>query len=103
MNKKLQCAIPNQVRDRLKERCHNASIAGNIKIIFAKQHVMKKLLVILFFITSYSFGQQPLQLNDAINIALKNSYDIEVAKNNVQINSINNNYGVAGGLPAVTG
>ena len=44
-----------------------------------------------------------MQLSDAINIALKNSYDIEVAKNNVRINSINNNYGVAGGLPVVTG
>ena len=64
---------------------------------------MKKFLVILFFITNYSFGQQPLRLDDAINIALKNSYDIEVARNNVQINSINNNYGVAGGLPLITG
>ncbi len=64
---------------------------------------MKRLLVILFFASTYSFGQQPLQLNDAINIALKNSYDIEVARNNVEINSINNTYGVAGGLPVVTG
>ena len=64
---------------------------------------MKKILSILIFISTYSFAQQPLQLSDAINIALKNSYDIEVAKNNVRINSINNNYGVAGGLPAVTG
>jgi len=64
---------------------------------------MKKIFIILFFVSNYSFAQQPLQLNDAINIALKNSYDIEVAKNNVRINSINNNYGVAGGLPIVTG
>ncbi len=64
---------------------------------------MKKIFIILFFISNYSFAQQPLQLNDAINIALKNSYDIEVAKNNVRISSINNNYGVAGGLPIVTG
>lgn len=64
---------------------------------------MKTLLIILFFISSYSFAQQPMQLNNAINIALKNSYDIEVAKNNVEINSINNNYGIAGGLPIVTG
>lgn len=64
---------------------------------------MKKFLIIVFFISTCSFAQQPLQLNDAINIALKNSYDIEVAKNNLRINSINNNYGVAGGLPEVTG
>ena len=64
---------------------------------------MKKLLIILFFINTKIIAQQPLQLGDAINTALKNSYDIQLAKNNVQINSINNNYGVAGGLPVVTG
>ena len=65
---------------------------------------MKKMLVILLlFATTCGFSQQPLQLNDAINIALKNSYDIQVAKNNVEINSINNDYGVAGGLPVVAG
>ena len=65
--------------------------------------VMKKIFIILFFISTKIFAQQPLQLSDAINIALKNSYDIEVAKNNVRINAINNDYGVAGGLPVVTG
>jgi len=64
---------------------------------------MKKIFIILFFISTKIFAQQPLQLSDAINIALKNSYDIEVAKNNVRINAINNDYGVAGGLPVVTG
>ena len=64
---------------------------------------MKKIFIILFFISTKIFAQQPLQLSDAINIALKNSYDIEVAKNNVRINSLNNDYGVAGGLPVVTG
>ncbi len=64
---------------------------------------MKGFFSILIFISTCSMAQQPLQLGDAINIALKSSYDIEVAKNNVHINSINNNYGVAGGLPVVTG
>ncbi len=64
---------------------------------------MKKFFIISFLITTHVIAQQPLQLNDAINIALKNSYDIEVAKNNVQITAINNNYGVAGGLPVVSG
>ena len=77
--------------------------AGNITIIFLKKAVMKLLVVVFFFISAYSFGQQPLRLDSAINIALKNSYDIEVARNNVEINSINNNYGVAGGLPVVDG
>src|SRR4030095_5383500 len=64
--------------------------------------MMKRVLVILFFGAHHGFGQQPLQLNDAINIALKNSYDIQLARNNLQINEINNNYGVAGGLPVVS-
>jgi outer membrane protein TolC len=65
--------------------------------------MMKKLLIILFFAVNHAVAQQPLDLTEAINIALKNSYDIQLAKNNVQINEINNNYGVAGGLPLVTG
>ena len=65
--------------------------------------MMKRLLVILFFSTTYSYAQLPLTLNDALNIALKNSYDIQLARNNLEINSINNTYGVAGGLPVVSG
>lgn len=64
---------------------------------------MKRFLAIVLFFSVKSFAQQPLQLNNAIKIALKNSLDIELAENNVQINSVNNNYGVAGGLPLVTG
>jgi outer membrane protein TolC len=48
------------------------------------------------------YAQQPLTLTDAINTALKNSYDIQLAKNNLEISNINNNIGVAGGLPVVT-
>jgi outer membrane protein len=65
--------------------------------------MMKILIVALFFVSTYSFAQPPLRLNEAINIALKNSYDIEVARNNVEINAVNNSYGVAGGLPVVEG
>lgn len=64
---------------------------------------MKRLLVILFFSTTYSYAQKNLTLDEALNIALKNSYDIELARNNLEITSINNTYGVAGGLPVVTG
>ena len=44
-----------------------------------------------------------LRLPDAVNIALKKSLDIQLAKNNVEIGITNNNYGIAGGLPLVTG
>src|SRR4051812_1538963 len=69
---------------------------------------MKLLIFSFLCLTQYAFAQdtlsQPsLQLQDAINIALRNSYDIQLAKNDVQINTTYNNIGVAGGLPVVTG
>jgi outer membrane protein TolC len=45
---------------------------------------------------------QELKLPDAINIALKNSLDIQLAKNNQQIAQIGNSFGMAGGLPLIT-
>lgn len=64
---------------------------------------MKRILFISFCTVCFTgFAQQRLSLPEAINIALKNSYDIELAKNNLTISSINNNIGVAGGLPVVT-
>jgi outer membrane protein len=59
-------------------------------------------------LVQYTLAQDPplsqptLQLQDAINIALRNSYDIQLAKNDVRINATNNYIGVAGGLPTVT-
>jgi outer membrane protein TolC len=46
---------------------------------------------------------QPLTRDEAVRIALKNNLGIELARNAVSIASINNSYGVAGGLPVVTG
>lgn len=46
---------------------------------------------------------QVLTLEEAINIALKNSLDIEIARNNVTASEINNHISVAGGLPVVDG
>ncbi len=63
---------------------------------------MKNVLILLLIVTVYAKAQHPLSLKDAVNIALKNSYDIQLAKNNVETNTLYNNYGIAGGLPAVT-
>lgn len=64
---------------------------------------MKKILFILFATIFYSAAFcQSLSLQDAINIALKKSLDLQLLKNNVEINNINNYIGVAGGLPLVT-
>lgn len=64
---------------------------------------MKSFFFILFLFASAVCFSQTLTLQDAINIALKNSLDIQLQKNNVEINTINNHIGVAGGLPVVTG
>ena len=65
---------------------------------------MKKIIFILLglAITFNSLAQQRLTLQDAVNTALKNSYDIQLFKNALDISTINNNIGIAGGLPTVT-
>ncbi|CAN5607080.1 hypothetical protein BH11BAC3_BH11BAC3_30920 [soil metagenome] len=64
---------------------------------------MAKLVVFFLLLTAslQSSAQEVLALKDAINIALKNSLDIQLAKNDVEANTILNNYGIAGGLPLV--
>ena len=63
---------------------------------------MKRFLFILFSLAAnLSSYSQSLSLQDAINIALKKSLDIQLMKNYVEIGRINNNIGVAGGLPVV--
>lgn len=66
---------------------------------------MKKIffLYLSLFFSLMSMGQNGLQLTDAVNIALKNSLDIQLANNRVEAATIYNNYGYAGGLPLVTG
>ncbi|NIJ52098.1 TolC family protein [Dyadobacter arcticus] len=66
----------------------------------------KKLTLFLLLCGSNAYCYQAsdsltLTLDEAIATALKSSYEIEIAKNNVEINTLLNNYGVAGGLPVV--
>ena len=61
--------------------------------------------VVYFFLLSIPFAggaQNIMRLPEALNIAFKNSLDIQLAKNNVQANTILNNIGIAGGLPVIT-
>lgn len=60
------------------------------------------LILIGFSTFQAGYSQNRLSLSDALAIALKNSYNIQLAKNNLEIASINNSVGVAGGLPTVT-
>lgn len=62
----------------------------------------KSFFILLLTVSGFTVFSQTLSLPDAINIALKNSLDIQLLKNNVEISSINNHIGVAGGLPLVT-
>jgi len=66
---------------------------------------MKQLTVYIFLVITVITvnAQNQLTLSDAINMAMKNSLDIQLANNSVEANTILNNYGVAGGLPLVTG
>ena len=63
---------------------------------------MKKILLIFlsvsFFVNVFS---QKINLQEAVSTALKNSLDIQLSKNYVAINTINNYIGVAGGLPVI--
>lgn len=63
---------------------------------------MKRILILFSILTVVNANAQQLTLQDAINISLKNNFDIRIAKNNAEINTINNHLGVAGGLPSVT-
>lgn len=64
---------------------------------------MKKLLILICCLNAgMALSQGRLTLSDAINLALKNSLDIQLAKNNVEISTINNHPGIAGALPTVT-
>jgi outer membrane protein len=64
---------------------------------------MRKIVTLfLLAIGTAGFSQQRLSLTDALNTALKNSYDIQLAKNSLEISSINNYIGIAGGLPTVS-
>ena len=68
---------------------------------------MQKIFSSLFVVIILTLGinanaQQKLTLKDAIQIALKNSYDIKLVENTVAISKNNNDYGVAGALPTIS-
>jgi len=56
---------------------------------------------ILLFIPLFSFSQENLSLENAIKIGLKQNFDIQLSKKNVEISELNNNLGNAGGLPTI--
>ena len=68
--------------------------------------LMPGMILIPALLTAQQSGQQvgqiALGLPEALQIALKNSMGIQIARNNLSISGIYNSFGYAGGLPVVT-
>lgn len=63
---------------------------------------MKKTLFYIFLLFPLvTEAQVQLTLKDAIDTALQNNFDIQIAKNTYQVNKVSNTFGMAGGLPSV--
>jgi len=64
---------------------------------------MKKIITILlvFNMLPFVYAQKSLSIKDAVELALKNNFDIMVARNDADLAKINNTPGNAGMLPTV--
>lgn len=63
---------------------------------------MKKIVIYLALLFPLMGATQTMvTLKSAIDTTLSNSFDIQIAENNLDISKINNTLGVAGGLPSV--
>lgn len=67
--------------------------------------MMNKILfhIIVFVFIPKAMGQEMLTVDQAVQIALKNNYDIKIATNELSVDKINNSIGNAGMLPDVSG
>ena len=59
-------------------------------------------LVIGCFLAGIGFSQDKLSLQDAINVALQNNYQLQIVNLQVAQNKINNNWGQAGRYPTIS-
>jgi len=67
------------------------------------QKIFSSLFVVIILVQGMNAkAQEKITLKNAIETALKNSYDIKLVENTVAISKNNNDYGVAGALPSVT-
>jgi outer membrane protein len=62
---------------------------------------IRNILFLVFVALAKNVVAQHITLDTAIMLALKNSPGLLIAKNNINIAGISNNYGFAGGLPVV--
>ena len=62
------------------------------------------ILILLFFASQYTFSQDSIFTSkDAVNIALQQNLEIQIAQSDLDVAKINNNWGNAGGLPSING
>ena len=62
-----------------------------------------RILILLFFVSQYSFSQDSIFTSkDAVNVALQQNLEIQIAQSDLDVAEINNNWGNAGGLPTIT-
>ena len=67
------------------------------------QKIYSSLVVVFILAQGLTVNaQQKITLKDAIETALKNSYEIKLVENTTTIAKNNNDYGVAGALPTIT-
>ena len=63
---------------------------------------MKNIITIFMIsIPLFLIGQDNISIKDAINLGLKNNYDILITKKDKDINRVNNTWGNAGALPQI--
>lgn len=65
---------------------------------------MKRIFLLssMMLFSFYIYAQNVLTIDDAISIALKNNYDLQIAKNDADITKINNTIENAGMLPSAS-
>ncbi len=66
------------------------------------QKIFSSLLLVIVLILGLNASAQKTSLKNAIEIALKNNYDIRIVENTAAIAKNNNDYGVAGALPTIS-
>ncbi|KAF0199704.1 MAG: outer membrane efflux protein [Bacteroidetes bacterium] len=67
-----------------------------------KVNILHILRLIIIIMPSVVQAQVPFTLQQAIDTALRNNFDIRIAKNNLEMAKISNSFGMAGGLPVVS-
>src|SRR5882762_10199934 len=81
------------------------SLAEGLQTLDSKKIALRLILILLPGLmpaTLLRAQTSTLTLPDAVQIALKNNLGIRIAKNNIAIAGISNDYGYAGGLPVVS-